>query len=1299
MKNSLFPLLVLIFVLLAFSLLFAEDANSVLNESELREMYEENLVFKQQIYDWIKDFISDNPDFKKIDELYFRLAELSTDLYIGEPEYPLNYYKKVFELSPNFAVSRDAILYNIAFYSTEKAKQDRDAKRQNFITKMVQQERVEPIIQWPIDMVLSEAALNEAIAAYRELLLNYPSSQYFSESLYRLAVVYYDIGLDAEQPIVYYQKAKELFNVLAEQEGDEFQHLGLYQRAWSFFSTNRYEDAIKDFAAILNVIAEETQYKAYFEQDAIDNIAFSLESIDGQDYLSESQSVVYAKNNLPVFIEDKEYQQRVLKRAVDIKLELNAPLHAISYYNALVELFPLNIANPSLVDSISTLYSRYGYIQANEQEVRNLVTSQQERIINSYNSESEWYSSNKNNPDLSDQFVVIRNSFEYIEPIYWNRFVRESNLEDYQNYYNIVSLYSNYPDFDNEDDNEWVKEKEVNLVRANLSLADINKTPEHYHNAWKYISYFNSKYPIHEEFIEYELDRHYLISSYYNSMLSDETAIADTTDTLKEVKELYLSELDHFIAIFNNPDFDNSEYTDDLISSLYNRSKIYLDKEQIGDAREDLLEILKYEPEDMLKRDIYIELAKISELAKEHSLAENYYRSASEFALDDQDRNNIRNAYLNQILSQANTHASGESFIDSAEEFLRLSDEFKETNIDRSIGYKQQAIEKFIAAEAYKRSIDLLIELSELRNEPAQVNFLYKSAWDIADTLMMDTELVDQLKNEFITKYPESYEAFYTRYEIIIELSEQEDTKYQAAEMLLELHNDAKYGTIDIGTYKTSDIYFDALQLFYDHQDEMLVIDLMLEFEKLYPDDPRANDLLVEVAVKYDNNEMSKEFEELSRYIYRKDPNIKFYENIARTKLGKIYNDVVALYTEQKFQDMMQRIADFRALDQKFQQDNLTLNLEDAYLDFQDFQFVYEQEKKFQSFLTRMSTLLDTVESEYTEAAAGTLFRVNNLTKWQTNIIEGNKRLEGAVNQAYQQHDKIAKILAEANEIELETNSVVPLEYRTRAIYLIGKVYDHTADIISTQLDRYLQISDEMRGLKDYDVNEFNAFADYVNNNFKVPYINHLVAEAVPWYNAVYTNFAVNLEHNDEFTELAKNRLSELGLLTEQISLYSNLDWKAVRSSSKPDITQSANFKSVFKGNLGETQNNLVGFEGSEAIPIYLTFTPSETGEDSPNEVYYMKTFSVDGEVVDAVLRFFSTASSSVWINDVEIITDASPFIDEADNTAYAQTLELPTRNFVQGENTIMIKSNSNFVRVDDSDPAVLFDLNLVISK
>jgi len=345
-----------------------------------------------------------------------------------------NYFKKVLENDPNFP-SKDQVLYNLAYYSFKAAKNVRDVAR-------IRNSAL--VINWPDSLRLSEssALIKRSINAYNIIVGYYPDSQFNSEALYRLGTLYFDLALDAKKPMEYYKKALSYFDKLAHRSGDSLQNYAIFQRGWTYFVSGDFNDAIADFTSILEFVTQDSlsEQKTYFEEDAVENIAFSLIEFDGTDFNKYSDAANKLKDIFSNFV-SQDYAKRIILDAIKLKLKYYAPMQAIDLYNAYMQLYPLDIDHPVYIDSIVTIYRKYPDRTRNHRDPKELIVEQYIRLTKDYAVTSDWFNANKENETIENKITIILNAYNFIEKRYYNNFVKKQSFTTYDKYKELVDHY------------------------------------------------------------------------------------------------------------------------------------------------------------------------------------------------------------------------------------------------------------------------------------------------------------------------------------------------------------------------------------------------------------------------------------------------------------------------------------------------------------------------------------------------------------------------------------------------------------------------------------------------------------------------------------------------------------------------------------------------------------------------------------------------------------------------------------------------------------------------------------------
>lgn len=1299
---------------------------ALMTEQELQEIGQVNLEYKRAVYDQILEFVGRNPNFRRNDEQYMKLAELSATLFPAEPEVSLNHYRKVIELNPHFP-NRDIVLYNIAYHSTQKIFTNLAQRRLDYQMELLDSDEYRPIERWDEEYRITEQLLIEPIQAYQEIIDHHPNSEKFAEALFRLAALHYEIGHEADVPMEYYELANQLFNQLAETDDERFQHIGLYQRAWTHYSKVEYEKAIRDFSELLNIVDHQDvdMFRLFFEEDAINNIAYSLDRLDAVEgaYGPTSISVDFAKNQLPAMISNDAYLKRIFGRTAEVKLEANLPFQAVEYYQGYIDVFPLDVQNPLIVDSLATIYITYQNILPPDRDIQELISEQKIILVERYHVESNWFKENSDK-DISKQIAVIQEAYHYLDYDYWNAFAETMNKEHLRAYEEFIDHYDSNPAFADTAKYEWVKEREYRIVTGYENIALRDDTPEANYKAWQQYIHYNSKYPEHDDWIEFEADRYYFFSKFYEQITQEEpvdtvitVAGTESEYTVDDLRELFLYENQAFIDTFTHEDYYDEENRQLIITALYDMSQIYLGKDEVEKAEKKLLEIINYDPDPSDRYAVYIELAQINDENRNFDLAEQYYRRAAEYAADESAREELVYLARRQVLERAEVFAADSSFVEAAENFLQFAQEYKETNLDRYIGFTIQAAEAYEKAGEFQKSIDLYLGLSDVMTDTDEQYYVFDRAWTVADSLMNNHDYATELKNRFIELNPSSNLAFELRVEFIEDLEDDPATKYQAAEKWIDLHNDAVDERIDIGDNRPENLLFFAVGLMSDSTaygyDVDLFISKMLEFERLYPEDPRADDMLVQAWRLYDQRGMEEERNEIARYIFNKDPESTFYEDVAIAELEEINNHVIKLYEEEDYERMLEKIEEFRSVHNEYLDEGLDLSFDSTYERFERFTNYYEQLKYYDVYIAETRQKIDEFEEAFINRSPAELFRVVWQTEYDEHIVPRLNQLVTTVQNMQNELQELAVEIAEQDDIFFEEiGQSIPEEFFTRIDYIIGRTYEHAITVVETQLNRYLEVSREVQEVLEA-AEEFPEAQEFYDN-VMLPetqqdiqdYSNYFRQGSVAFYTQLW-NINRESDYTDEYIQMAMDKLSKMGYLTEELNLYTNTDWLAVTSEELLDIIDSSMSLPVEIYSEYLPRDSIFGLEQSEAFPIWIdrtsvspdTVSVDVTEADTLDThglepAYFVRKIDIDGTVENAMLRFASHSKSSILINGTEVASGISLHYDDDYDETSAEVLPIDSSVFVQGENTIIIKAETN-----GDKPGVIFDLNLTVSK
>ncbi|MCK4312102.1 MAG: hypothetical protein KAW88_05140, partial [Candidatus Cloacimonetes bacterium] len=877
-------------------------------------------------------------------------------------------------------------------------------------------------------------------------------SNYYTEAAYRLGTVYFEIALDARIPKPYYDKAIYYFNEVAKRENDPLEYHGLFQRGWTYFTSANFEKAIEDFSDILEVILIDTLkiMKIYFEADAIENMAFSLIEYDGTDFEQASIAATKAKEIFLNFV-NEDYGKEVIQKSIKLKHKYNAPMQAVDLYNAYIWLYPTALECPNFIDSVMTIFKRNPSRTREGVPAEELVIDEYKKLITDYRVDSLWFQTNAEK-DLTNQLRVIREAYEFMEPKYYNIFVQSKLENDYLIYKELVENYCQYDAFKDEVSMKKMESMHKGLVDLSQDLAEISQDPRFYFATIDNISTFMESYPDHPALVEYKETEFYNYEKIYNMLkpIIKEQVYIDTINNINLDKDA----LDSLFvqATLSYEDFLSQRIESgkvkesELIRIVYQRAELEYDREEYEAAFEDFKRLLNYNPDNEIKKVTYSRLAEISQDRSDYTQAEGYYREATKYATDEE-KQAFNNNILATMQAKANTLSDSADYVTAAQEYLRLSRELEKDDEEQSIQFIVKAIKSYESTGEYQTAIDLYLDIASRKEDKNDILTAYIKAWTISDSLL-DWQQSESLRKQFINKFKDSNEAYKLRLQIIAYYEgEQFNDKEKAAEMYLELHNDAD--NIDIGEDNKESIFLNAFRIYQELDNENKIVDLSLEFEKLYPNHSKANDFLIIVAKIYKDRSEEEKFEELAAYLYKKDPTIDLLVTVAAAKLKEIKTEVDSLFDSKQYDLMYDQIAKFKKAEEHYQAEGLQLPTE----------AIYEAFDYYDNYIAYHDQYLDRLrkgEIDFLDKSPDELIRVNELTEWKRHLVEGKKRIAKVMEKCDEIKAEIIALIQEGNKYALKT------EDRTRALYTAGKVYDYGAYVVKQQIQKYVDISNQL---------------------------------------------------------------------------------------------------------------------------------------------------------------------------------------------------------------------------------------------
>ncbi|HNQ43817.1 MAG TPA: hypothetical protein PKI59_05280, partial [Candidatus Cloacimonadota bacterium] len=568
----------------------------------------------------------------------------------------LSSYRKVIEMDPNYP-NKDAALYNIGFLSSEIK---RIEIANNMDTYLQSNNRS---ADRPLNTMHKESDFYESLACYQEIVSNYPASPYLDESIYRLGLLNFIIGTDAPNSDRYYALAVNYFDQLIDKPGSQFRYDAIYQRGWVRLNSSAEEDlklALADFLTILNAVEsgniKDPLVAEDYKDDAVNNIAYCLIALDGTDFRSRSKGIAELQRIFAGY-QNQDVIQRVIDSATQKKFDLAASMQAIDFMQLKINLSPLALENPVLLDSILTLYHTDSYQLREGDNLDQIRQDIYQTMIRDYDHKSAWYEANKAK-DITKQLAIVEKAYTQRGIRLYNNFMNQPSQENLLAYLQHTNEFDGFVQLHGSSYADWKKDVDRNVTVFSTYLADRYKNEETYIEAIHQLHSFNDKYPEDEDFFNNEgLALGYAQSMY--DMISPKFAdgTAPTGEKIPksddEAFSYFANVAMRFIDVSNLERFRSdaniiraNQITLGLADIQYNRNKY-------PEAAALYSKALEYEDilDNRTKRDIYLKLANMSVQNRDYPDAENWFRKALPLALNDDDRLSINNDIKFQIQS------------------------------------------------------------------------------------------------------------------------------------------------------------------------------------------------------------------------------------------------------------------------------------------------------------------------------------------------------------------------------------------------------------------------------------------------------------------------------------------------------------------------------------------------------------------------------------------------------------------------------------------------------------------------
>ncbi len=1228
-----------------------------ISENELVKPFEEILADKASLLKRYQDFLALNPDFQSLEQpggayllsaadLYYNMAELQYAIDLDHPEKALAYYRLVLETAPEYHL-RDYVLYNIGYIGSEY--------QRNLIDNRLNKARETDPRLPRTDSVYKYHAedFQESLAAFRELTqeARWQDSPLYDEALYRLGVLYFILGLDATDPIVYYDEARRLFGLLANSPDSKYHYEAIYQRGWLNMNQSdepSLNEAVDDFVFLIEAVdgklIQDQSVADDYKSSSVENIGICLATLDGSEFKAPAKGIARFNTAMGDY-PHLEIKTRILDKAAQIKAEMPAPLQAIDFLELRLALSPLDLQNPAVLDSIITLYHTPMLEFRTETDLTRIKAEYYQRIIGLYNTGSDWQRHNLDNQDVSQpavqkQLQVIRKAFEQTRIILFNAMISTADKAAIKAYRDHMDSYRPRRELFGESYGQWIADIDRDEVGALASIAEKNGKTEDLFQAVQGLWDYDDKYPANPSYYDYEgtayvfVDRIYegMTASFNDSLYIPPQNLPANRDSLYQ---FYRDASTRFFSVLSMPEYASEKTSQTAVTVTMKLSRIQIDQGLLAEAKASFRDLLKLETSlgRNINRDIYLSLADIAQKENNLAEAEAAYRNALKYASDKKDQDAINHEIRMQIQTGIDVAERNGDFELAAREYILISNEYKVSKADKDkyVGNRDKAAQAYIRAQMYQEAINVKLGLVETADNLDQKYSLYYDCWGIADSLMQDEARVTELKNAFIALAPSSNYAYRLQNEAINALAQDPLQRIQAANQLLALHDQVRAKKINSGDVTPDSLYIRAIELYNEDQNTDQVLELMDKFIALYPKHSRVTEYLAFMANQYAARNDQERHEYYARALFLKDnKQYAIYQRIAAGKLYKIVTEFYAAYKQQDWKLAFQKRDDYKKVEAAYKRDNLPLNTTLAYQAFTVAEQEYRELQAKNAYLAKYERQIRAVEQgSLLKSSPSDLITILPRTSWMGHLFGGVRRVPILSGMADQEYQVITDLLKQSESKYLSTSQ------RLRALDLICRVNDHTADAIESRIVRYLEISNEVK--------------DYRNNNSEEQYQNQVrtlmnaegyiakhrsISSGI--YRDIYDSYTL-AGYSDQFTIRAESVLQARNLLPDyRVDYYPlNSDWRLSSSQAQSDSASVDRVSAPVVTTLGYSL-------GSYTIPAQDTLIVERefTGRVAPSYMF---------------MHLAYVNNPTVFINNVRIEPVYLPVDSLAHNGKYAR--------------------------------------------
>jgi hypothetical protein len=1149
------------------------------------ELYSKKLDFKKEVYNKTLQFVQRNPNTSDVAKLWFNIAELSTEVDAADNDKIAGYYRKVIQLDPEFP-DRDIVFYNIGYYSYLAIRDRIEEQRRNYLAKFTSTEEFSG--RYPVELLYTENSLREVIDAYKQVIDTFPNSRYTSQSIIRLGNAYREIGYDNPDDYIdvvnpttnqtqhvnrYYSEAGKYFRMSIERK-DNMSVYGLFLSGLNTFYTGESDKAIQYFSSTLDSLNNsKNNVLKSLEGNSLDYIADCLMEFDSS-YTGSSTAAQLFRETFSKMV-TPENGKLVLKQAFALKMRYNAPRQAVEFYNTYVTLYPDAVDAPCILDSLINVTLHNEMIDADAKQDKEFreqtIRDARKRLVENYNLKSSWYAKNKDN-DITAQLSIVRKAFDNAEINYYNEACDHRSEANYNAYLTFAENYLSIQENQGVVTDKKRSEVQNRVLVIMFDKADLSKNPVDYWTAALMLRDYDDTHANNDSLFSYETRAYKAVENIYTILSAKPDSVF--TDSAAKIRwdrtaldSLYVTASLRYEKTFQNPRFSGKMKNADLVIILFNRAKVYYDRKDFDNAYVTYQAVLDKNPDDKMKETAYNRMAEIAYNRggkDNYQLAQNFYEKAAAVTKNAETKSQYEKNRRVSLEKRAGSMQGAEA----AQVYIQLAEENQAKDVPLTLKYYNDAITVNKNAGMTPAAIDIYLKIAKIVTQKEQVIAAYQGAYNLADSTK-DYQRGEQLRRDLITqlntRFPGSIEAFSLECEIIGRYEKDPfNNKARAQELWIDLHKRAIATKMNTGESKPADIYFtNVIRLDKEMGNEQAMIEHIMAFDKMYPKDPRSNVALGAVAEIYIKGNQDAKLNDLALYMYKKDPADStisgIYKNLASKQISENLNSAADAFEHKDATNLkptMDSIASFRKqyddLVKKYTANGLKLKYDVGYNQYKFFSDYF-------AYHTSLQNAINDARNGFLKTDPNTLFLVGAKTTWQGHI-NGGKNYPGKVAKAAEDRSAaLFKVLTDGTEKNMD----VPMAKRAEVLYLCGQINDYAAEMIATQVEKFIKVSNEVKQFKN----------DEAGYNEAVTMIHQMVPElqAQAFANAVYfynlcVDFSDKMNYKDEWTEKSLARLHETGARREEvkIDMMSDSSWRiTAQNMTDPGYLESANWSRV----------------------------------------------------------------------------------------------------------------------------------------